>query len=421
MKSKLKYFKRSTLILKVLLLGYSVSGQIYTWGDISTANANYSVISIVEGKANQLYVLGKVTDKNFKKSQIGYSLLSATGEILNSTVFADMDNLYDINSMLFQPDGFLRVYGTAYQPGGMMAPFAGLINTSTNTITKNIFAVKETQYIGDVRPYNDRDFILTKAIKGTSNGIYNIDVSKFEMKAQDIRKRHIKLASTFNEEPKNVFVNPDTSLILLGRRYSDQTMSKSEGMIYFITPDFKMKWNMEVLNSSGLSNQALSCGKDGWIYYFCSFKDKNTGSISSKGFIFDKDGNKLRQIFIDSTNVNVIITLKNGNILAAGSKMQKYGSGIVEKAHYIIYDKTLKKISSRTLGKSDKPDVDMYTPNTSNIPGSSEFTTAFQLNIGKIVLGGKAQVPVNANPDKSISSPKAFKYLIAILKPNGDL
>jgi len=130
------------------------------------------------------------------------------------------------------------------------------------------------------------------------------------MSAQDIQKMNLKLESKFNEEPKTLCVLPDTSFFVLGKRYTDQTMTKSMGIIYYISPDFKIKWTMEVLNSSGLSNQYLSCGKDGWIYYFCSLKDKNTGKCTSKGFIFDKDANKLRQIELDSFYVNSVLTLK---------------------------------------------------------------------------------------------------------------
>ena len=176
---------------------------------------------------------------------------------------------------------------------------------------------------------------------------------------------------------------------------------------------------MQVLNGAGLTNQNLTCGKDGWIYYFCSTKDNNAGTCTTKGFIFDKEGNKLRQIDIDSINVNAILTLKNGNILIAGYKIQKIDGKIIEKAHYVIYDRTLKKVKSRTLGSADKPEVEFASiPNTGI---SSEYTTGIQLVSGKIVLGGRANLPINVKPDKMQAVVKATKYLIVILSSTGDL
>ena len=421
MKTILKYFKRSSLIFKVLLLGYSVSGQIYTWGDISSSNKNYTVISVVEGKANQIFVLGKVTDKNQGNPQIGYSCLSNNGDILFTTVYTDQPDLYNLNSILFQPDGLLRIYGTSYLQSGMMAPYMACINPESKVITNTILKLSTPQSLGDVKLINNKEIILANASKGLSTGIFNIFASRTDLTAKDLQKINVKLDSKFNEEPKSLCVLHDSSFYILGKRYSDQSMTKSEGMIYYISSDFKMKWNMEVLNSSGLSDQCLSCGKDGWIYYFCSFKDKNTGTCSSKGFIFDKDGNKLRQILIDSNNVHSILTLKNGNILVAGTKIQKDGSKTLEKAHYIIYDRTLKKIKSRTLGLTDKPDVDLPQTQISAFQSSSDYTTSIQLSNGKILLGGRIFLPINTSPDKIINSTRAYKYLVVILTANGDL
>jgi len=139
--SKLNFLKRTLVLFKVVFLCYSVNGQISSWGDISSGNINYSVVSVVEGKDHQLFVLGKVTDKDFKNLKIGYSRISGNGEILINIVFPDEPNLYDLNSIFFQPDGLLRVYGTSFLQSGMMAPYMNYINPENNTISNSVTLV----------------------------------------------------------------------------------------------------------------------------------------------------------------------------------------------------------------------------------------------------------------------------------------
>ena len=251
----------------------TMDGQIYTWGDINSTYCNYSVTSIIEGKANALIILGKVTDRNSKNLKIGFCRISADGQILTDKISAEKVHIYDLNSILYQPDGFLRVYGTSILKNGMMAQYMNLINPGNNTFANNVSIASEPEHFGEAKPINKSEIILIKAIKQSSTGIFNIHAYLINMAANDFGEKNISIESEFNEESKSLYVLPDTSFIVLGRRDIDQNRSKSFGMIYYISPDFKIKWNLQELNSAGLTNQNLTCGKDGWIYYFSSTKE----------------------------------------------------------------------------------------------------------------------------------------------------
>jgi hypothetical protein len=418
---KLKYYllKRLVILFKLLLLWLTMDGQIYTWGDLNQVNCNHSVVSIVEGKTNDIIILGKVADKNFRNLKIGYSRITSDGNVKIDKTFSEKVNLYDLKSILYQPDGLLRVYGTSISENGKMAPYLNFINPVNNTILNNIVPISNSGCFGDVKTVSNSEIMLLNGFKVGSADILNIYVNRVNIVSTDIEKKNVVIDSKFNEEPKTLYVLPDTSFLILGRRDIDQNRSNSYGIIYYISPDFKIKWNMQVLNSTGLSNQNLTCGKEGWIYYFCSMKD-SYGKCASKGFIFDKEGNKIRQIEIDSLYINSILTLQNGSILVAGYKIQSKGSNASEKACYIIYDRTLKKIKSRSLGLQDKPDADFITIHNSFLPTTSEFSTVYQMTNGKIVLGGRVWMPESIAPDKILNSPRVNKYLLVILTPDGD-
>jgi hypothetical protein len=418
MKLKNYLLKRLALLVKLLLFWLTMDGQIYTWGDLNQVNCNHSVVSIIEGKTNDIIILGKVADKNFKNLKIGYSRIATDGKVLSNQILEEKLSFYDINALLNQPDGMLRIYGTVILANGMLVPYLNDINPENGSKLNFASTITDLGIFGDVKLIDKTDIITLKGKKNLSTGNFAIYAQKSDIASNNMQKNYISIDSKFNEEPKSLYVLPDTSFYMLGRRDIDRDRSKSIGIMYYISPDFKIMWNMQVLNSVGLSNQCMTCGKDGWIYYFSSKKEDENTSCSTKGFIFEKDGNKIRQIEIDSCFINATLTLKNGNILVAGYKIQKSGQNTLKKAHYIVYNPTLKKIKSRTLGPADKPDAELTTTTQ---PVSSEYTTAIQLSNGKIVLGGNALLPVNTTPEKIASSARANKYLIAILSAEGVL
>jgi hypothetical protein len=400
----LKQLKRPLLIIKVLLIGYSLSGQNYTWGD-TTSVVNYTVISILEAKPNQLFVLGRISDGDFKNPKIIFSKVTLSGQVFTK-ICSEPANLSDLNSMLFQPDGMLRVYGTSLMQNGLSSVNMTLINPANNTVQKSVTEPNPSQHSGDVKPINQKELIQTKSIKNSTTGVFNIFASRMLMQVPDIEKKKILLQSKFNEFPVTFSILPDSSFYILAKRYTDQGMTKPMGVIYSIKPDFTSVWNMEILNSAGLSNQYMTCAKDGWIYYFCSMKESN-GLSSSKGYIFDKNGTKLRQISIDSFYVSCVLMLKNGNVLITGYKNLMVKTSGTERASYILFDRTLKKLKSKT-------------PLQTDLNSSSEYNTAIQTANGKIVLGGRVFQPVNANQGQNKLQNKPNKFLISVLNENGE-
>jgi hypothetical protein len=404
--------------LLLLLFSLNATGQrdIFYWTDTSTAYINHRIVSLVEYNKN-VFVLSKSLDVDMDHPHPSFSRVSLQGKVQNFTVYKDVNDIYELNALVVQPNEDLRIYGTSVS-NNKFIPYINSV-TPNGVITGNsITMVTVPHFVGDAQQINARECVLAKSIQGLATNRYNAFVYRIDMSKNDAITWRAELTSDFNEECSRLVVLPDTSVLLLCKRYTDETSITWIPVIYKLDPKGIVLWNRELSDYAGFTFQNIAADINN-IYYSNALGNEQSGSNSGNIIKLDQKGYIVNRVAIDDINPNGILVLKSGKILLYGNEYKHDGVQVVKKGKVILFDDMLSKIKERTLGEMDKPDVELPGLAAAMKPTSSDITNAIQLHDGRVALAGRVFMPLHTGGDEILLSPRTNRNLLIFAGDDG--
>ena len=192
----------STLMLISATLVTAQKGTFF-WTDTSSPYINHRIVSL-SASDRYIYALSKSNDTDYKEARPSFSRLDLQGKLLNFTVYPNVQDLYDLNSLVKMPDGNLRMYGSVYN-NERFSPYInnvtpqGMMNANTYTM------VSVPHFTGDAVQAGPSSVIWTKAIRGSATNRYNAYVYRIDLANRDQEKWKCILKSEFNEFKNDSF------------------------------------------------------------------------------------------------------------------------------------------------------------------------------------------------------------------------
>ena len=409
-------------LLKIvtLLLLFSINSiaqkDIFYWTDTSTAYINHRILSLVEYKKN-VYALSKSQDKDFDNPHPSFSRISLQGKVQNFTVYPDVNDIYELNALVVQPNEELRFYGTAVN-NRKFIPYINSVTQSGVMANTSFMMVSVPHFVGDAKQINASECVWAKSIQGSATNRYNAFVYRVDMSKGDNIVWKAILSSEYNEECTRLVVLPDTSVLLLCKRYTDETFLSWIPVIYKMDPKGTILWNKELTDFADFADQNLAADKNS-IYYSNSMGNEKAGTNSGNIIKLDQKGEVLSRVAIEEMNPNGILVLKSGKVLLYGGVYKPLGMQFVEKGKVILMDDKLTKIKDRAMNDFDKPDGELPSLAMMTKPTSSDILTAIQLSDGRVALAGRVYMPRYTKPDEIMLSPRFNRNLLIFAGDDG--
>lgn len=411
----MKSFKFTLLILFLSLNAISQT-SVFIWTDTSTTYVNHRIVSLIEYEKN-LYALTKSQDINFENPHPAFSKISLQGKVQNFTVYKDASDIYDLNALVVQPDKKIRIYGTC-NTNGIFVPYINSVTQAGVMENSSFIMVSVPHFVGDAKQVSSNECVWAKSIRGSATNRYNAYVYRIDMSKNDNIVWKAILSSEFNEECSKLTVLPDTSVILLCKRYTDETFLSWVPVIYKMDAKGAILWNKELSDYSDFSGQNIIANKEA-IYYTNYNGNEKNGTSNGVLVKLDQQGEILNRIAVENMNPNGALILKSGNILLYGGVYKPAGRNFVKKGKVMLYDSKGMKIKEREMGELDRPDAELPGMVISMMPTSSEFITALQLSDGRIALAGRVYMPLHEGPDEILLSDRANRNLLVFAKEDG--
>ncbi len=411
----MKLFKSLSLFL-FLSTHALAQKDIVFWTDTSTAYINHRVISMLEYK-KEIYLLSKSQDATFSDPHPSFSRVSMQGKLQNFTVYPDVKNLYELNAMVVQPNEDLRIYGTCVS-NGKFTPYINSVSPAGVMAANTFMMVNVSHFVGDAININTRECVWAKSIQGSANNKFNAYVYRVDMSKNDNISWKTVLSQEFNEECSRLVVLPDTSILLLCKRYTDESFAGWVPVIYKMDSKGNLQWTKELTAYGDFTVQNLTADEN-YIYYSNSMGNDKSRVNSGNIVRLDQQGEVVNRVAIVDMNPNGILVLRSGKILLYGGEYKTEGVQIVEKAKVTLFDGKLTKIKERVMGAYDKPDAELPGLVISMMPSSSDILTAIQLSDGRVALAGRVYMPLHTGADDILLSPRTNRNLLILTQEDG--
>jgi hypothetical protein len=410
--------KKFLFLLALLAAHEAVNAQkgTFIWTDTTTNYVNHRIISLIQHK-NELFALSKSQDINFQNPHPSFSRISLDGKVQNFTVYSNVGNLYELNAIVAQPDGNIRIYGTVNE-GGKFVPYINSVTAKGDMPMTTTTMVNVPHYVGDAKQVNQNDVVWTKAIRGSQTGRYNAFAYRVNMAKGDAQVWRTPLTSELNEESAKLVVLPDTSVLLLCKRYVDETFLSFTSVIYKIDPKGALLWSKELTDYTDFTNQNLTADAN-FIYYTNSNGDEKSGLSQGNLLKLDQKGELVKRVAIENMNPTGALLLKSGKVLVYGGVYKPEGIQFIKRAKVLLFDDKGMQLKERTMEVWDKPDSDLPSMAISMKPTSTDFLTAIQLTDGRVALAGRVYMPMQVHPNKIMLSARANRNLLVIAGDDG--
>ncbi len=412
--------KKNVLSLLFLFLSLALSAQkgIFFWTDTSTAYINHRIVNIIQN-GNSLYALSKSQDAEFQNPHPSFSRITLQGKVQNFSVYPSVADLYDLNAQVMQPDGKIRIYGTTLS-NNKFSPFINSVTPEGEMANTTFVMVSVPHFTGDAKQISKDECVWVKSIRGSATNIYNAFVYRINMANNDMQTWRCPIKSDFNEESSKLIVLPDTSVLLLCKRYADETFLSWTSVIYKIDPKGQLLWTKELGDFTDFESHSI-CSNGGSIYYTNCQGNEKTGISASNIVELDQNGELIRRIPLDNINATGAIVLSNGKLLVYGGRYTMSGRLFIKKARVMLFDNKLTLIKEREMGALDRPDSELPGLGASQNPTSSDFLCGVQLADKRIAIGGRVYMPLHHQGTMDmILSQKANRNLLILCDENGE-
>lgn len=405
-----------TLFGILICCSASSQSKILYWTDTSTQFINHRIINMVE-QNNFIYALSRSQDEGFNEIRPSFSRVTTKGEKKNFTVYADA-KVYEVKAIVPKPDGKIRIYGVATDQSNKFVPYLNDVSPEGKMDNTNYVMVGVPHFMGDARAVSATSCVYVKSIRGSANQLFNSFVYRLDMANNDNIQWKCILSSTFNEESSRLWILPDTSVLVLVKRYTDASFISYTSVLYKIDNSGKLIWSKEFEDYPDFSEHNISASATN-IYYVNSTGDERTGTSQSNVVKLNQAGEIEKVMALENINANGVLVLKSGKVLIYGGAYKPDGNQFVEKGKVVLMSANLDKEKEREMGMLDAPDAELPGLAMTMKPTSSDFLTAIQLKDGRVVLGGRDYMPLQTHPDKILLSARANQNLMIFCDSNG--
>ncbi|MCK4663669.1 MAG: hypothetical protein KAT68_12435 [Bacteroidales bacterium] len=412
----IKFIRNTFIVFLIFLYNLSLCQTgIFYFSNNSDKYPNNKFINLLEASNKEIYLLGKVSDKDYKISQAHFTRLDKKGNLLLQKTL-QANSLYDLNNIILMPDQNIKIFGNE-KTDNKYSPYIRTFN-SNGTIKKstNNVSVYSTM-INDVVVFDNENILITETKLGKSQK-YNINIYLYNLKT-DKQVWYKKISSELNEEADQIIIDNNNNIIILGKKYNDK-LTAYVPIIYKLNSSGEKIWKKGLEVPDNFFSQSISTDTNGKIFYICNYSRESTGecetriiSISSKSDIENYE--ILREI-----SANGIIALNNGNFFIFGSNLLIYNNQVITKGKYIIINNKFEILTKDELSNNDFPDSKFIGSSKSILPSSSDLLSAIQLSDGRIACSGRIIMPKNLNPDKIANSPRFNNALLLIMDISGN-
>jgi hypothetical protein len=338
-----------------------------------------------------LLLLNRCSDKDYKIHATQVIEVDLTGKKISENIY-ETENLYDIVDIVdFQKPKFF-IYGNLYL-NKLYIPVTITLDANNYTISQQNENVVYSTSIVDVATVEGQRLLMLVTKSGKKE-LYNIALNKIDLNSGKVEWFR-KISSEQNEEADDLEVGTDGTINILGKKYNDN-VTEYVPILYKLDNEGNLVWKKGVDIPSSFNTQKISLNSTGEIYYACGYVKTQTGMSETRVLKYSKDGELINSVNLSEFSTNGIIRLSSQELLLYGSRFFVNTKQVVTKGAYIILDEDLVELVNKSLSPNDKPDADFHYKSTS----SSDLQTALELADGRIVMLGKAFLPVSV--DESI-------------------
>jgi hypothetical protein len=391
----------TTIWLLIIILNISISnvyGQLNVFY-FENSNPLYNqskAIQMNELQNGDFLLMFRSSDLNYKNHALQLIETDKNGTKIKESVM-EYENLYDLKHMTLQDDNNLRIYANLYL-NNQYIPTTINYNLDTQESQKLDEKIVYSTTIEDVKEIDPKNALVLMTKSG-KNELYNITLNKIDVETNNV-EWFKKISSEQNEEAEELVIDANKNIIILGKKYNDN-ITEYVPILYKLDADGNVIWKKGLDLASNFNAQSIAVNPAGEILYACGYVKPQTGMSETKVIKYSGDGELINQSNISDFSTNGVIWLSTQKLLLYGSRFLVNTKQVVTKGAVIILDQDLNEVFNKSLGLTDKPDVDFHFKSTS----SSDIQTAKELSDGRIILMGKVYMPKSQDEQNKQNDP----------------
>jgi hypothetical protein len=387
-----------TIITLLLLCNiWLVKGQtgIFSFLPTHSYMPNGKTVSITESENGNIMMLNQCSDVRYLNHSLEIIITNLNG-LQPTQKTLDINNLYDVNKIEIKNPNEFSIFGNT-SLNKSFEPFQQNILSNGEKISNIQLPQVYSTLISDVLAHENNFMILYSKVG--KNKLYNISLHKVDAETGNVEWLK-KISSENNEEADKIIATNHGDFYILGKKYND-AVTKFIPIIYKIDSKGNQLWKRAIDVPSNFNNQSIKLFENDELIYVCGFTQNPTGFSETKVIKLSNSGEEIENTRITDFSANGIIEITNNSYLIFGSKFTIDKQQVVTKGKFVLIDKQLKQISTKTLDKTDKPDVLIKGDSKT----SSDFLCAYKLSNNKMALGGKVFMPVSDNLEEKNNVP----------------
>jgi len=396
----------TAITLFVIMTSPVTKGQtgVFTFSNIDKQEPNSKTVSIEETVDGNIMLLNLCSDSKYLRHSVQITTATDDGKVLAKTNL-EINNLYNLKAIKKKQNNSYVIFGNTS------------LNKSYNpfqlNVSQNIEEAKETQLpqvystlISDIGTQNQNFMILYSKVG--KNDLYNISLHKVNAETGSIEWLKT-ISSENNEEADEIEVTSNGEFYILGKKYNDE-VTEFVPVIYKIDENGDQLWKKAIDVPSNFNKQSFHILNGDELIYVCGYTKNQTGFSETRVIKLSNTGEEVKSTSISDFSANGITKITEESFIIFGSKFLVDAKQVVTKGKFVIINKQLSGLVSKTLDETDKPDIYLDTKSKT----SSDFLCAYKLSNNKIALGGKVFMPITDNEEEKYNVP-----LLMIINSDG--
>ncbi|MDA3865960.1 MAG: hypothetical protein PF489_04330 [Salinivirgaceae bacterium] len=408
---------RISLVLLLLVAFFNKSeGQtgLFYYPNPSGTFVNNKLVALTQAPNQEIYLLGKLSTASYEQSVPYFCRVDKRGNLLMDQII-DKKHIYDLNGIYITDNQNVKLFGSVRQ-GPIFAPWWATLKSSGDIVRQKSDYVVYSTILNDVSDIEMHQFVLAETRMDNDNR-YNINLIKVDAEKDEVQWSK-KIKSDRNEEASNIIQLSDGSMMVLGKKYTDD-LSDFSPVLYKVNSKGVAQWRVNIPVPDNFYAQDIKEADDGGFFYMCSYSKESMGTNETRILKLDADGKKVSYNVILDISGNGFVLKENGEIVLYGSSVMVHKERVVTKGKYVLIDNNLKQIYAHVFSQNDKPDSEMPKDVAENLPTNSDLTSGILLADGRVAIAGRIYMPENPAQANVYGNDRNNFALLLLLNQSG--